>query len=144
VIVYLRLQLICPLLSASRCWRLYWLQIWGMSLTLTQPRRLCLFRVLLGATATVTSLPFCKHTGGGGATLTFSGRLVYLQFTWEVPLPHSPVEHSLQYCHKLSCSKVAGRGLPLLQFHEGLPLPLRCLGHPALFAMCFLLLLFII
>jgi hypothetical protein len=49
--VYLRLWLTCNLLSAS-C-RLYWLQISGMSFTLTWPHRLCLFRVLLDAG------PFC-------------------------------------------------------------------------------------
>jgi hypothetical protein len=41
-------------------------------------------------TAVVTSLPLCKHTGGGGTTPAFSGRLVYLQFLWgSAPLPLS-------------------------------------------------------
>jgi hypothetical protein len=32
--------------------------------------------------ATVGRLPLSKHTGGGGATPTFSNRLVYLQLMW--------------------------------------------------------------
>jgi hypothetical protein len=58
-----------------------------VSLALTWPHRLCLLRVLLGATATVTSLPICKHTGGGGATPVFSGWLVYLQISRKCPFP---------------------------------------------------------
>jgi hypothetical protein len=46
---------------------------------------LCLFRVLLGMTATVTSFPLSKNTGGGGTTPIFSGLCVYLQFTWVFP-----------------------------------------------------------
>jgi hypothetical protein len=63
------------------------MQISGVSLTLTWPLRLCLHRVLLGATATATSFPLSKHTGGGDAAPTFSGLRVYLQLTWEVTLP---------------------------------------------------------
>jgi hypothetical protein len=63
--ISLRLWLTSLLLSASCCWRLYWLQISEMSLTLTSPLRLCLLRVLLGATATVTRFPLPKQTGGG-------------------------------------------------------------------------------
>jgi hypothetical protein len=51
------------------------------------PHRLCLLRVLLGATATVTSFPLSKHIRGGDTTPTFSGQRVYLQFTWEMGLP---------------------------------------------------------
>jgi hypothetical protein len=60
--------------------------------------------------ATVTSLPFCKHTGGGGSTPAFSSWLVYLQIMWEVPHPCFPVEPSSWHCCKLSSSKVAGQG----------------------------------
>jgi hypothetical protein len=86
--------------------------------------------------ATVTSFPLSKHPGGGGTPPAFSGRRVYLQFTWEVPLPHSPVELSSHgHFYKLSHSKVAGWGPPLL------PCPPACLftvpwGNPALFATC--------
>jgi hypothetical protein len=40
--------------------------------------------------ATVGRLPLSKHTGGGGATPTFSNRLVYLQLMWgSAPSPLS-------------------------------------------------------
>jgi hypothetical protein len=59
-------------------------------------------------TATVTRFPLSKRTGGGGATPAFSGRFVYLQFMWEVPLPPSPVGLSLHsHFYKLSHCKVA-------------------------------------
>jgi hypothetical protein len=53
------------------------MQISGVSLTPTWPCRLCLLRVLLGRTATVTSFPPSKYTGGGGATPALSGWHVY-------------------------------------------------------------------
>jgi hypothetical protein len=60
-------------------------------------------------TATVTSFPLSKHTGGGRATPTFFSQLVYLQFTWEVGLPPSPVEFSSHsHFYKLSCSWLLG------------------------------------
>jgi hypothetical protein len=84
-------------------------------------------------TATVTSLPFCKHTGGGGATPAFSGWLVYLQIAWEVPLPQSPVEPSswqsllqaflLQGCWAEAATPAFSSQFVYLQFCEGLPLP---------------------
>jgi hypothetical protein len=86
------------------------------------------------------------HTGGSDTAPAFSGQRVYLQFTWEVGLPPSPVEFS-SHCHfyKLSCSWLLGGAttpafsiqLIYLQFHEGFPLPpLWCSGCPVLFAMC--------
>jgi hypothetical protein len=85
------------------------MQISGASLTLTWPCRPCLLRVLLGATATATSLAFFKHTGGGGATHAFSSQHVYLQFTCEMSLPRAPVEFSSHYrFYKLSCSCLLG------------------------------------
>jgi hypothetical protein len=55
--------------------------------------------------ATATSFPLSKHTGGGDTALTFSGLHVYLQFTWKVGLPLSPVEFSSHHhFYKLSCS----------------------------------------
>jgi hypothetical protein len=117
-----------------------------VSLTLTWPLRLCLLRVLLGATTTVTSFPLSKHIGVCGATHTFSGQHVYLEFTWEVTLPPSPVEFSShRQFYKLSCSgcwvcaatPAFSRRLVYLQFCEGFPSPpLWCSGHLALFAMC--------
>jgi hypothetical protein len=81
------------------------MHISGMSLTLTWPLSLCLLGVLLGASATATSFPLSKHTGGGDTAPAFSGWSVYLQFTWEVGLLPSPVEFSSHCCfYKLSCS----------------------------------------
>jgi hypothetical protein len=44
------------------------------------------------------SFPLSKHAGGGDTAPAFSGLHVYLQFTWEVGLPTSPVEFS-SHCH---------------------------------------------
>jgi hypothetical protein len=67
---------------------------------------------------------------------------VYLQFTWEVGLPPSPVEFSFHH----HFSKVAGWMPPLLPSPASLfiyssmkdchSLPLRLSGYPALFIMC--------
>jgi hypothetical protein len=78
--------------------------------------------------AAATSFPLSNHTGGGNTTPAFSGQHVYLQFTWEVGLPPSPVEFS-SHCHfyKLSRSWLLGmcRHSCLLQLAccEGFPLP---------------------
>jgi hypothetical protein len=70
---------------------------------------LCLLRVLLGRTATATSFPLSKHTGGGETAPTFSGLHVYLQFTRKVGLPPSPVEFSSHHhFYKLSCFWLLG------------------------------------
>jgi hypothetical protein len=122
------------------------MQISRVSLTLTWPHRLCLFRVLLGASATATSFPLSKHTEGGDTAPAFSGRCVYLQLTWEVGLLSSPVEFS-SHCHfyKLSHNWLLLRSatpafsgqLVYLQFREGFPSPpLWCSGCPTLLAMC--------
>jgi hypothetical protein len=118
------------------------MQISGVSLALTWPRRLCLLRGLLGATATVTSFPLSKHIGGGDTAPAFSGLSVYLQLTWELDLPPSPVEF-FSHCHfyKLSHSWLLGvchlSCFLQLACCEGFPLPpLQRSGHPALFAMC--------
>jgi hypothetical protein len=85
------------------------MQISGVSLTLTWPLRLCLFRVLLGAPTTVTSFPLSKPTGGGDTAPAFSGLHVYLQLTWEVGLPPSPVEFSSHHhFYKHSCFCLLG------------------------------------
>jgi hypothetical protein len=101
--------------------------------------------------ATATSFPLSKHTRGGDTAPAFSGQRVYLQFTWEVTLPPSPVEFS-SHCHfyKLSRSWLP----PLLPSLVGLfiyssikdcpfpPSALRVL-HPLCYV-SFLLLLLII
>jgi hypothetical protein len=114
---------------------------------------LCVLRVLLGATATVTSFPFPSTLGEVCYT-----RLLWpaclLQFTWEVSLLPSPLGlSSHRHFYKLSCSKVAGRVLPLLPSPAGLFIyssvrdflspTLQPSGRPTLFATCLLLLLFI-
>jgi hypothetical protein len=103
-------------------------QISRVSLALTWPCRLCLFRVLLGTTATATSFPLSKHTGGGDTAPAFLGLCVYLQFTWEVGLPPSSVEFSShRLFYRLSCSWLLGVYCSsyLLQMAccEGFPLP---------------------
>jgi hypothetical protein len=59
--------------------------------------------------ATATSFPLSKHTGGGDTAPAFWGWCVYLQFTWEVGLPLSPVKFS-SLCHfyRLSWSWLLG------------------------------------
>jgi hypothetical protein len=95
-----------------------------------------------GRDATATSFPLSKHTGGGDTAPTLSGRRGYLQFTWEVGLPPSPVEF-FSHCHfyKLSCSWLLGmcRCSSLLQPGcEGFPLPpLQCSGCPTLYSTFF-------
>jgi hypothetical protein len=84
-------------------------------------------------TTTATSFPLSKHTGGGVTAPAFSGRHVYLQFTWEVGLLPSPVEFSSHH----HFYKLSGSCLLQLACCEGFPLPpLWCLGCPTLFAMC--------
>jgi hypothetical protein len=105
----------------------------GVSLTLTWPLRLCLLRVLLGETTTAISFPLSKHTGGGDTAPAFSDQHVYLQFTWEVGLPPSPVEFSSHsHFYKLSHSWLLG-----VSSHSCLLQLACCEGFRlALFAMC--------
>jgi hypothetical protein len=49
------------------------------------------------------AFPFSKHTGGGGATPTFSSWLVYLEFAWESAPP--PLRWS--FPHDNHCFKVS-------------------------------------
>jgi hypothetical protein len=103
-----------------------------VSLALTWPCRLCLLRVLLCATSTLTSFPLSKHTGGGDTAPAVSVTRVYLHFTWEMGLLPSLVEFS-SHCHlyKLSCCWLLGgaagpafsSGLVNLLFHGGLSFP---------------------
>jgi hypothetical protein len=144
----------CLLLSASCCWRLYWLQISGVSLTLTWPWRLCLFRVLLSRTATVTSFPLSKLTGGGGATPPSLACVFIYSHVGGVPSPLSngtfltqPLLQAfpLQGCWAGAATPAFSGLLVYLQFHEGVPFPpLQCSGLLAVFAVCLFLLLFII
>jgi hypothetical protein len=92
--------------------------------------------------AAATSFHLSKHTGGGDTAPVFSGLHVYLQFTWEVTLPPSPVEFS-SHCHfyKLSrswcwmCATTPAFSSQLVVRDFPSP-PLRHSGCPAFFAMC--------
>jgi hypothetical protein len=81
------------------------MQISGMSLALTWPPQALFNQNSPGPDATATSFPLSKPTGGGDTAPAFTGWCVYLQFTWEVGLPSSPVEFS-SHCrfYKLSRS----------------------------------------
>jgi hypothetical protein len=106
------------------------------------PPLLCSFP----STATFTSFPALAYWGGAAAPACCH---VYLQFTWEVHLPSSPVEFfSLLHSHKLPCSWLLGaspapaRGSPaclacLFTVLEGFPSPnLQRSGRPTLFPVC--------
>jgi hypothetical protein len=126
-----------------------------VSLTLTWPHRLCLLRVLLGTTTTITSFPLSKLTGGGDTAPAFSDQCVYLQFTWEVVFPFllwsfPPTTTFTSFpapgCWAGATAPTFSGRLVYLQFCGGLPLPpssaLRA-PHPLCY-MSFLLLLLII
>jgi hypothetical protein len=107
--VYLRLGLTCLLLSAICCCRLCLLRILLDAccfcfLQYAVLPAFCNFHLffiyslrgecpplhscgVFHRTATVTSLPLSKHTGGGAATPAFLGQLVYLQFAWRSAPP---------------------------------------------------------
>jgi hypothetical protein len=130
------------------------MQISGVSLTLTWPRRLCLPRILLGATTTATSFPLSKHNGGDDTAPAFSGLLVYLQFTWEVALPSllwsfPPTATFTSFpapgCWACAAAPAFSSRLVYLQFCEGLSLPpslVLSVPHPLCY-LSFLLLLLI-
>jgi hypothetical protein len=120
------------------------------------PCRLCLLRVLLGVTSTATSFPLLKHPGGGDTAPAFSGRHVYLQFTWEVGLPPAllwsfpPTAAFTSFCAPdcwlCAAAPAFSSQLVYLQFCEGfpLPLPLELRVSRPLCYVSFLLLLLII
>jgi hypothetical protein len=126
-----------------------------VSLTLTWPCSLYLLRVLLCMTATATSFPLSKHTGGGDTAPTFSGLRIYLQFTWEVGLPPllwscPPTATFTSFpapgCWACAATPAFSSRLVYLQFRERFPLPLSSVlraPHPLCYV-SFLLLLLII
>jgi hypothetical protein len=118
------------------------MQISGLSLTLTWPRRLCLLRVLLGTTTTATSFSLSKHNGGGDTAPTFSGLRVYLQFMWELGLPpllwsFPPTATFTRFptpdCWACATAPAFSSQLVVRDFPD---LPLWCSGCPALFVSC--------
>jgi hypothetical protein len=128
------------------------MQISGVSLTLTWHCRLCLLRVLLGATVTATSFPVSKHSGGDDTAPTLPVRCVYLQFTWAVGLPpllwsFPPSATFTSFpapaCWACAATPAFSSRFVYLQFHGGFPLtPSSVLRAPRpLCYMSFLLLL---
>jgi hypothetical protein len=102
-----------------------------------------------GSTATATSFPLSKHTGGGDTAPAFSGLRVYLQLMWEVGLPPSPVEFSShRHFYKLSRSWLLGMCPRSWLLRPGLlwgissPHP-SSVPHPLYYVSFFLLLLII-
>jgi hypothetical protein len=97
-------------------------------------------------TATATSFPLSKHTGGGDPAPAFSGLHVYLLFTLEVCLlpllwSFSPTAPFTSFptpdCWACAAAPVFSGQLVYLQFCEGFPAsPLQCSGRPTLFATC--------
>jgi hypothetical protein len=92
--------------------------------------------------ASATSFPLSKHTRGGDTAPAFSGLHVYLQFTWEVGLPHLlwsflPTATFTSFpasdCWACAAAPAFFSWLVVRDF----PSPqLRRSGHPALFAPC--------
>jgi hypothetical protein len=126
------------------------MQISGVSLTLTWPCRLCLFRLLLCA-CLCYKLSLSKHTGGGDTAPAFSDRGVCLQLTWEVGLPpllwSFPPSATLTSFPAPGCWACAPPPLPPDPLQPGpdclftvlgrIPLPrLRRSVHPTLFPVC--------
>jgi hypothetical protein len=72
------------------------MQISGVSLTVSWPAGFFYSESCVWAAA--TSFPLSKHSGRGDTAPAFSGLHFYLQFTWEVGLPPSPVEFC-SHCH---------------------------------------------
>jgi hypothetical protein len=112
------------------------MQISGVSLALTWPRKVCLLRVLC-VMPLLQAFPFPSTLGEVTLHLLSPAWCVYLQLTWVVGLLPSPVEFSsLCHSHKLSRSWLLGARtrshrslsgqawLVNLQFHEGFPSPL--------------------
>jgi hypothetical protein len=96
------------------------MQIPGVSLALTWPRRLCLLSVLLGTTATATSFSLSKHTAGGDTAPAFSGQCVYLQLTGKWVFPPSCGVFLPPPLLQAFLLLVAGRVPPLLPSPAGL------------------------
>jgi hypothetical protein len=131
------------------------LQISGVSLTLTWPRRLCLFRVLLGVTATVISFPLSKHTRGGGSTPSSPASVFINSSHGKCPFPlykgaflTQPLLQAFprQGCWAGATTPAFFFWLVYLQLCVGLPLPHSSVLRAScpLCCMSFLLLLFII
>jgi hypothetical protein len=97
------------------------MQISGVSLALTWPGRLCLLRVLCVIHSYKLS-PFQAHWGKWHCT-HFLWPAIYLQLTWEVGLPPSPVEFSSHHrFYKISHSWLLGGAAAPASWHVCLQL----------------------
>jgi hypothetical protein len=109
------------------------MQILGVSLTLTWPCRLCLLRVFLGMTATVTRFPLSNTLGEVALhPPSLSGLFIYSShekcpfpaLQWN--FPHTTTFTSFPApgcCWACAATPAFSCRLVYLQFHEGLPLP---------------------
>jgi hypothetical protein len=93
-------------------------------------------------TATATSFPLSKHTGGCDTAPAFSGLRVYLQLTWEVGIPpllwsFPPTATFTSFpapgCWACAATPAFSSWLVVRDFSSPL---LQCSGCPALFATC--------
>jgi hypothetical protein len=121
------------------------MQISGVSLTLTWPRRLCLLRVLLCMSLCYKLSPFQAHWGTWHCTHFLRPACL---FTVHMGSGSSPLSCGVFLPLLLLLAfplLVAGRVLLLLPSPAGLfiyssmrdfPPPLHCSGHPAIFVMC--------
>jgi hypothetical protein len=112
----------------------------------SEPHKLCFLSVLLGVSATVTSFPLSKHTGGGGTTHAFSGCMFiynsrgkwpFPPLLWSFPHTTTFTNFPTPCCWAGAATPAFSGQLVYLQFCEGFPdPPLWCSGRPTLFATC--------
>jgi hypothetical protein len=115
------------------------MQISGVSFTL--PHWLCLLRVLMGTTATGTSFPLSKHTGGvtlhqlsQACVFIYSslGKWVFPSLLWSFPPTATFTSFSAPGCWAGAAAPVFSSRLVVRGFSS----PLWHSGHRALFATC--------
>jgi hypothetical protein len=118
------------------------MQISGVSLTLTWPHRLCLLRVLLGSTTTATSFPLSKHTGGGdtapasqASVFTYSscGKWVFPPLLWSFPPTATFTSFPAPGCWLCTATPTFSSWLVVRDFPSPL---LQRSGHPPTSLLC--------
>jgi hypothetical protein len=109
------------------------MQISGVSLTLTWPHRLCSLRVLLGVTPLLQAFPFPSTLGevtlhplSQACVFIYSSRRkwVVAPLLWSFPPTATFTSFPAPGCRVCAAAPVFSRWLVYLQFHEGFPLPL--------------------
>jgi hypothetical protein len=121
------------------------MQISGVSLTLTLPRRLCLLRVLL-CVSHCQAFPFPSTLGevtlhllSQACVFIYSshGKWVFPPLLWSFPPTTTFTIFPTPGCWACPTTPASSGQLAYLQFCEGFPLsPLWHSGHPTLFATC--------